>query len=56
VARDRQQTRNRPKLLQAAIDAFGQPDLRQKLLFTLGMLIVFRFVAHVPLPNVNRTA
>ncbi|MBI2761470.1 MAG: preprotein translocase subunit SecY [Chloroflexi bacterium] len=41
-------------MLQAAIDAFRQPDLRQKLLFTLGMLVVFRFVAHVPLPNVNQ--
>lgn len=45
---------NRPQLLQAAIDAFRQPDLREKIIFTLGMLIVFRFVAHVPLPNVNR--
>jgi preprotein translocase subunit SecY len=45
---------NRPQLLQAAIDAFRQPDLRQKLMFTLLMLIVFRFVAHVPLPNVDR--
>jgi preprotein translocase subunit SecY len=41
-------------LLQAAIDAFRQPDLRQKLLFTIGMLVVFRFIAHVPLPNVDQ--
>jgi preprotein translocase subunit SecY len=46
---------NRPQLLQAAIDAFRQPDLREKLIFTLMMLVVFRFVAHVPLPNVDRT-
>src|SRR5262249_49087367 len=46
---------NRPQLLQAAIDAFRQPDLREKLIFTLAMLVVFRFVAHVPLPNVDRT-
>lgn len=45
---------NRPQLLQAAIDAFRQPDLREKLLFTIMMLVVFRFVAHVPLPNVDR--
>jgi preprotein translocase subunit SecY len=45
---------NRPQLLQAAIDAFRQPDLREKLLFTVAMLVVFRFVAHVPLPNVDR--
>lgn len=53
---DRQQATNRPRLLQAAIDAFRQPDLRDKLLFALGILVVFRFVAHVPLPNVDRNA
>ena len=49
----RAQAVQRPRLLQAAVDAFGQPDLRRKLLFTLGMLVVFRFVAHVPIPGVN---
>ena len=34
-------------------DAFRLPDLRTKLLFTLAMLVVFRFVAHVPVPGVN---
>src|SRR3989454_208239 len=33
----------------ALIDAFRTPDLRNKILFTLGMLVVFRFLAHVPL-------
>lgn len=46
----------RPKLLQAMIEAFRQADVRRKLLFTLAMLIVFRFVAHVPIPNVDRAA
>ncbi|MEX2081714.1 MAG: preprotein translocase subunit SecY [Dehalococcoidia bacterium] len=46
----------RPRLLQAMVDAFRQPDVRQKLLFTLAMLVVFRFVAHVPVPNVDRDA
>ncbi len=46
----------RPKLFQAMVDAFRQPDVRQKLLFTLAMLVVFRFVAHVPVPNVDRDA
>ena len=54
MALDRQAPGNRPRLLQAAIDAFGQPDLRDKLLFALAMLVVFRFIAHVPLPNVNQ--
>jgi len=35
---------------------FLLPDLRRKLLFTLGILVVFRFVAHVPLPGVDFNA
>jgi preprotein translocase subunit SecY len=38
------------------IDAFHIPDLRDRLLFTLGMLVVFRFVAHVPVPGVDQNA
>lgn len=48
------QTSQKPKLLQAMIDAFSLPDLRRKLLFTLAMLIIFRFVTHVPVPGVDR--
>ncbi|MSQ32967.1 MAG: preprotein translocase subunit SecY [Dehalococcoidia bacterium] len=40
-------------MLQAVIDSFRQPDLRRKLLFTFGLLVVFRFVAHVPVPGVD---
>ncbi len=43
----------RPRLLQAMIDAFSLPDLRRRLLITCGILIVFRFIAHVPLPGVD---
>jgi len=50
------QKSGRPALLQAMIDAFRLPDLRVRLLFTLGLLVVFRFVAHVPVPGVNVTA
>lgn len=46
----------RPALLQAVIDAMRIPDLRFRILFTLGILIVFRFMAHVPVPGVNREA
>ena len=53
TAATRGQTPPRPRLLQAVIDAFQQPDIRQKLLFTIGLLIIFRFVAHVPIPGVN---
>jgi len=38
------------------IDAFSLPDLRRRILFTLGCLVVFRFVAHVPLPGVDLDA
>ena len=45
----------RPKLLQALVDAWRQPDVRRKVAFTLAMLVVFRLVAHVPIPDINRT-
>jgi len=50
------QKSSRPRLIQAMVDAFSLPDLRWKLLFTLAMLVIFRFVAHVPVPGVDRTA
>ncbi|MBV9278572.1 MAG: preprotein translocase subunit SecY [Chloroflexi bacterium] len=43
-------------MLRAALNAFNVPDLRRKLLFTLGLLIAFRLAAHVPVPGVNRAA
>ena len=46
----------RPRLLQAMIDAFRLPDLRRRILFTIGVLVIFRFIAHVPLPGVNTDA
>lgn len=46
----------RPRLIQAMIDAFSLPDLRRRILITIGLLVAFRFVAHVPLPGVNREA
>ncbi len=47
------QRQARPRLLQAMIDAFSLPDLRRRILFTIGILVAFRFVAHVPLPGVD---
>ena len=47
---------SRPRLLQAMIDAFSLPDLRRRILITVGILVIFRFVAHVPLPGVDLTA
>jgi preprotein translocase subunit SecY len=39
--------------MQAMMDIWTLPDLRRRILFTFGILVVFRFVAHVPLPSVN---
>ncbi len=51
-----QQRQSRPRLLQAMFDAFSLPDLRRRILLTLGILVVFRFIAHVPLPGVDLQA
>ncbi|MEI6046642.1 MAG: preprotein translocase subunit SecY [Chloroflexota bacterium] len=40
-------------MLEAVIKAFKIPDLRAKLLFTFGMLVIFRIVAHVPIPGIG---
>jgi preprotein translocase subunit SecY len=36
------------------LNAFRAPDIRRRLLYVLGILIVFRFLAHVPVPGVNQ--
>ncbi len=51
-----QRRQTRPALLQAMIDAFRLPDLRRRLLFTLGILVIFRFVAHITMPGVDPEA
>ncbi len=40
-------------MLQAVFNAFKIPDLRRKIIFTLLMLVVFRVVAHIPVPGVD---
>ncbi len=45
----------RPRLVQAVLDAFRMPDLRRRILITFGLLVAFRFIAHIPLPGVNAT-
>jgi preprotein translocase subunit SecY len=45
-----------PALFRAAADAWRIPDLRFRILFTLSLLIIFRFFAHVPVPGVDREA
>lgn len=40
-------------MLQALVRAIQLPDLRRRVLFTLGMLLLFRLIAHIPVPNIN---
>ena len=46
----------RPQLLQAGLQAITQPDIREKLIFTFALLVVFRFVSNLPVPGVNPLA
>ena len=43
-------------MLDSIVSAFKIGDLRSKLLFTFWMLVIFRFLAHVPVPAVNADA
>lgn len=47
------QKSSRPRLLQAMLDAFSLPDLRRRILITIIILVIFRFIAHVPMPGVK---
>ena len=50
------QKQGSPRLVRAAIDAMKLPDLRRKVVFTLSILVIFRFIAHIPLPGINVAA
>ena len=43
-------------MIEALRNSFRLPDLRNKLLYTLLILVVYQFAAHVPVPGVNRDA
>lgn len=42
-----------PSILRPIIASLRTPELRNKLLLTLGIFVVFRLFAHVPIPGVN---
>ena len=44
------------QMLDAVRNAFRLPDLRRKLLYTLFILLVYQFAAHIPVPGVDRKA
>jgi preprotein translocase subunit SecY len=50
------QKQSKPRLLQAMQDAFSLPDLRNRILITVLILVIFRFISHVPLPGINTEA
>ena len=43
-------------MIETVLTAFRAPDIRRKLLFTLGILLIFRALTNVPVPNVNTAA
>ena len=43
-------------MLQSVLRALQLPDLRRRILFTLAMLLIFRLIAHIPVPNVDPAA
>ena len=43
-------------MFEALLNAFRAPDLRRRILFVAGILLVFRMLAHVPVPGINADA
>lgn len=43
-------------MIDALKNAMQLPDLRKKILFTLGILVVYRLAAHIPVPGVDPQA
>ena len=40
-------------MFRVVFDIWRSPDLRRKILFTLGIIVVFRILAFIPLPGVD---
>jgi len=43
-------------VFESLLNAFRAPDIRRRILFVLGILIVYRLLAQVPLPGIDRQA
>jgi preprotein translocase subunit SecY len=43
-------------VFEALINAFRVPDIRKRIFFVMGMLILVRMLAHVPVPGIDRDA
>ena len=44
------------KLFETIANIFRIPDLRKRVMFTLGLLAVYRIGAHIPTPGIDATA
>jgi preprotein translocase subunit SecY len=44
------------KIFQSITNAFSIPEVRKKILFTLGLLVIFRFLAFIPIAGINTAA
>lgn len=42
-------------MIQTMVQAWKVPEMRRKILFTLGMLVVFRLGSNIPVPCIDRT-
>ncbi|MCA9963009.1 MAG: preprotein translocase subunit SecY, partial [Anaerolineales bacterium] len=43
-------------MIESVRAAFSLPDLRKRILFTVGMLVIYRLLANIPVPGVNLQA
>ncbi len=43
-------------MFDALVNAFRAPDIRRRILFILGMLVIVRMLANVPVPGIDRQA
>src|SRR3981081_2931654 len=43
-------------MLSTILSAFQVADIRKKLMFTAGMLLIYRLGSHIPVPGVNLAA
>jgi preprotein translocase subunit SecY len=41
-------------VFESLLNAFRAPDIRRRIFYVLGILIIFRFMAHVPVPGVDK--
>jgi preprotein translocase subunit SecY len=43
-------------VFESLLNAFRAPDIRRRIVFVLGILVVYRLLAQIPLPGINREA